>query len=182
MVDWALGVTGQAVATWVSALLSFFAIVIALLVALYEQRRANADRVREAERERADLARRARELAERKASFVSLCATLITEAADTLEAEIKSIPAESYIDWSRSRGIPKTLGPMLAPLQALQSVWQGDAQVVLTLSRAVQALDDLVNAYPDTAPSSARAKAYATPRLNELRNMQEQMLKYLPPD
>ena len=178
--QWALSGTGQAVATWVSAAISLLAIILALFVALHEQRRANADQRREAAQERKAHEQRALDASTQKSKFVRICAQITQEAIDALEAEIRKIPKDSYVSWNKGAGVPHAILPMLDSLRSLQSVWQEDHHVVLTLSRTVRTLDDLVNGMFDIAPSSARAIGHAEPRLAALVLLRSEMESYEP--
>ena len=55
--NWMMSATGQAVATWISNILSVVAILIALVVVLIEQKRTNTERLAESRREHEALLR-----------------------------------------------------------------------------------------------------------------------------
>ena len=181
--NWATSSDGQTTATWLSAILSFLAIVIALIVALVEQKRANAERTREVVRQREEHEARLKITSQTRNSFISLCVELVGEAISVLRTEIDSMRTRghSYVTWNLNDGIPHLIVPIHTSLTSLQSVWQDDAKLVLTLSRSVRTLNELVTPLSlGTAPSVERALQFAEMRLEDLVRRQSQFEDYRP--
>lgn len=172
MWQWAISSTGQAAATWLSAVFSVIAIVIALVVALVEQRRAHAEQKRELEQERLAQEVRDKAAADAKKRFIDVCLVMVDEAVGVLQGEIARMQpfSDSYVGWRPEDGVPYLINPILSSLRALQSVWQDDPQLVLTLSRTVRTMHELVEPTTiDRAPPGAAAIRYATARLADLQ-------------
>ena len=66
--NWMMSADGQAVATWMSSILSVVAIAIALMVALIEQKRANAERLADSRREHEERVRQELDLRKKRIS------------------------------------------------------------------------------------------------------------------
>lgn len=180
MWEWASSTGGQAAATWLSAGLSLFAIVIALVVALIEQRRAHAERERELRQDREDRARRQIEAANDQRQFIEVCAELIGEACTALEREIESCRGQGYVTWSPIVGVPAAVIPMRQSLSAFLGVRQNDPKVILALSTTVTVLKELIEDQVDGSPSEQRAIGFATRRLDRLRQLRLELLSYAP--
>ena len=133
MLTWATGDAGQAVATWMSALLSLLAIVVALKVALVEQRRANEEKIRELMKEREAQERQFAIEQLRKSRFIHNCLAILDIAQVSLSDIRQSIPQGSFIDWEIGFEIPRSMGPPIGSLKALQTVWHEDPEVALLL-------------------------------------------------
>lgn len=134
---------GTAAATWVSAILSLAAILIALGVALIEQRRANAERITEQRKEQDDLARRDAIEKKRRANFVDSCCSMISDARSTFEAEAELVRSISFVDWLPDAGASRMARIFLTSLRALQNSWRGDHNITLALSSAIIALEEI---------------------------------------
>jgi hypothetical protein len=170
--NWLFSERGQAVVDLSSATLSLVAILIAVAVALVEQRRFHDERQRELNREREADEKRRREQRTASENFLRLCIDLIQRAEDRLEAEVDALErlGASHMTWTRSNGIPHDMAPYLDALEAMRAVPQGNPDGVLGLSRAVWALKELVyHKGNDTAPPRGRAVGYARGALEDLR-------------
>jgi heme exporter protein D len=170
MVEWAVSQIGQAVAAWLSAILSVIAIGIALVVALFEQRRGNANRLAEQVRERE---RREADQAERRAEerlLVRNFVTLLGKGEELAKQIYDETARSSFVDWSRSSEYPRLLIPFVEALGDLKKLWRGNSDVSLIFSSVVTLFRELVEGPESSAPSGARLGGYMGSRIQALRN------------
>jgi signal transduction histidine kinase len=151
---WVISAEGQAVATWISAVLSVLAIVIALAVALFEQRRANSDRLAEIARQDVEIQQREARAKERRSEFINACSTQIETARALFEGLAAKARPKPFVDWSPTDKGPQAARRCLSSLRALQSEALADHRVISALSIAIVAVEEIEH-IPDlgNAPS-----------------------------
>lgn len=175
MVDWAISDAGQAIAAWMSDVLSFLAIILAISVALFEQNRANKDRLNELARERE---RQEKIQAERLAEEITLIKNfvdLISDAEYLLDQIYKDVSHTSYVDWGKSSDFPRSLVPYREALRDLKALWRGSSSTSLHLSAVVILIGELVEGPGGDAPSGPRVTGYMGSRIQQLRNTKDKL-------
>lgn len=169
----ALGATSTTLmsADGASAVFSAIAIVIAIVIALVEQRRHNRQIANEnAAQERSKTERERLAIIERN-NLVESCALVIDDAVLQLRKEARSIydSGMGYVDWMPDRGIPHLAAPGKIALTALLASARLDHTSILTISRAIRALDNLSNSrHLTTAPSVGAVRNLCEPLFEDL--------------
>jgi hypothetical protein len=146
--DWAISSEGTAVATWGSDILSLLAIVIALLVALTEQRRANADRVAEDARTREAITATESARLARADQFILTTLAVIAEvqaAARDARDEATDRPTNDFTySMSTGESMLRKLAPLHDAIQGLRQAVPFDAAIAVALSSVSIAIADFV--------------------------------------
>lgn len=167
------GTDGLAVAQWGSAILSLFAIGIALLVFLLEQRRDNAARLREQSRDReARAAARCAQIKDRN-DYVQVCGIVVADAIGILHRLYEKTPegAMTYVTWSAAEGVPAAIQAHLKTAEAVRSSRLDNPHLVLTMSRAIEVLYRLSEYHGTFMADAARQRlTVAAELLDEMRS------------
>ena len=176
--DWAGSEAGIASVNWISASLSLIAIALALLVALAEQRRHHEAAEQEKRREREERERRAKDAIGIRNRYLDVCIEVLDDTCAQLDREMEGLPDDpkQYIGWKSDDGIPQHAIPAIKALSALQLAHDADAQTILTISRAIRSLEELLP--PNrlgSAPNSKTARNYTNPRIADLRRRMKQL-------
>lgn len=176
------GEDGLAAAQWASAVLSVIAISIALYVFLTEQRRDNQARLKEAVRDRqARLAAHQQQIDERN-DYVKVCVLVLTDAINILAREIAVMPTSgfSYTDWNEQQGIPRVIKATMKTAEAMRSVSQVNIHLALTMSRAIEVMEDC--AIPRGAMPTEGARQIAAKAQTLLTVMRDEVESYFMAD
>jgi C4-dicarboxylate-specific signal transduction histidine kinase len=126
--NWATSPVGSAVATWGSDILSLLAIVIALGVALLEQRRANVERVAEAQRERA-----------RETRYIETAKSALADTLADVDGVIQRLQAGEPWD-ALSGAFVRQLNARAEVVDALKPLALRNTDTAMSLARGVIAI------------------------------------------
>jgi len=129
---------GQAAATWLSAVLSLVAIILALLVALVEQRRSNREKLSETRRDRERLDR-----------FIGVVTDAIAGGLAEFDQMTANVAAGQQIAVELSE-LRRRLVSRIDVLETIRPAAPLDADLLLCLARAQRAM----NAVMDLRPGS----------------------------
>lgn len=127
--------TGQAVSTAVANGLSLLAIVIAVVVALVEQRRANAEKQREQSRERLALERAEADQNRRREALITASLDLVDRAHLTMTTGLPAL-GEMFVQWVSDKGKPLELISLESTILAIRAAALDNVELILLLSRA----------------------------------------------
>lgn len=180
---WMRGTDGLAVAQWASAVVSVFAIGIALYVFLAEQRRDNAARLREQVRDREAREGLRRAQIDDRNEYVNVCMLVITDAIGILRRERDAMtPGEfNYVNWSDTAGVPPAIRANRKTAEAVRSARLDNPHLVLTMSRAIEVLNTLSTFQGAILAGAARQRlAIAISLLTEMNAEIESYFTELP--
>jgi hypothetical protein len=138
------GPDGLAVAQWASAVLSVLAIAIALYVFLAEQRRGNAEKQREAAREREAIERAEAEQLRSRRYLMLAVIGLLNESLTVMTTDLPGL-GEMYVQWLPDRGKPLELRAFKTSIEAVMSATVNDVELLLALAKASSILDATIS-------------------------------------
>ena len=139
---WMRSGDGIATVQWASAVLSVVAIATALYAFLAGQKRALAERITEATRERLVLERTDQERVFKRQHLFSIVLDVLAEAQQILKVDHPS-PEQAMvtIDWLPDRGKPLELRAVKGSLEALRLAAAEEVALILAMSRAISILE-----------------------------------------
>jgi len=178
---WMRGTDGLAFAQWASAAVSVIAIGIALYVFLAEQRRDNAARLREQVRDREAREGLRRAQIHDRNEYVKVCTLVVTDALEILRRERDAMTTGelNYVNWTESDGVPPAIRANLKTAEAVRSARLDNPHLVLTMSRAIEVLNNL-STFQGAIPAGAARQRLGT-AISLLTEMRAEIEAYVTP-
>lgn len=141
---WMRGADGLAAAQWAAAVLAVIAIVIGLVLALIEQRRANAEKLREQSREREALERQQEIDKERHRELHSVVILLLHNAYVVMTEDLPDERSMS-VRWTIDDGKPLELATVKMALTSITPSATGEVQLLLDITKAISIIEGVVD-------------------------------------